>query len=118
MEELLHMPLCHTLWTNQMGYIEVKAQLPGIYGNINRPCPRAMPSDSGQFTAINPRQLGFNYYIITYNNFIIMVSGEYSGTPLKWTPLEPKILSYREVSLAQGLGPSYNCGKFMIKQDY
>ena len=37
MEELLHMPLCHTPWTNQMGYIKVKAQLPGIYGNVNRP---------------------------------------------------------------------------------
>ena len=24
------------------------------YGNINRPCPRATPLDSGQFTAINP----------------------------------------------------------------
>ena len=28
-------------WTNQMGYITVRAQLPGIYGNVNRPCPRA-----------------------------------------------------------------------------
>ena len=61
MEELLRTPLCHTPWTNQMGYIKVKAQLPGIYGNVNRPCPRATPSDSGRFTAINPRQLGFNY---------------------------------------------------------
>ena len=32
--------------TNQMGYINVKAQLPGIYGNVNQPCPRAVPSDS------------------------------------------------------------------------
>ena len=44
-----------------MGYIKVKAQLPGIYGNVNRPCPRATPSDSDQFTDINPRQLGFTY---------------------------------------------------------
>ena len=29
-------------------------QLPGIYGNVNRPCPWATPSDSGRFTAINP----------------------------------------------------------------
>ena len=27
---------------------------PGIYGNVNHPCPRASPSDSGRFTAINP----------------------------------------------------------------
>ena len=26
--------------------IEVKAQLPGIYGNVNQPCPWAAPSDS------------------------------------------------------------------------
>ena len=32
----------------------VIARLPGIYGNVNRPCPRAAPSDSGRFTAINP----------------------------------------------------------------
>ena len=37
-----------------MGYIIVIARLPGIYGNVNRPCPRAAPSDSGRFTAINP----------------------------------------------------------------
>ena len=43
-----------TLWTNQMGYIIVIARLPGIYGNVNRPCPRAAPSDSGRFIAINP----------------------------------------------------------------
>ena len=50
----------HTaLWTNQMGYITLLAQLPGIYGSVNCPCPRAMPSDSG---AINPGQLGNNYY--------------------------------------------------------
>ena len=35
-----------TVRTNQMGYIKVKAQLPGIYGNVNQPCPRAVPSDS------------------------------------------------------------------------
>ena len=45
MEDLLRTPLCHTLRTNQMGYIKVKAQLPGIYGNVN------------------PWQLGFNYYL-------------------------------------------------------
>ena len=38
------------------------ARLPRIYGNINHPCPWATPSDSGWFTAINHRQLGFNYY--------------------------------------------------------
>ena len=38
-----------------MGYnIIVIARLPGIYGDVNRPCPRATPSDSGRFTAINP----------------------------------------------------------------
>ena len=26
------------------------------YGNVNHPCPRATPSDSGWFTAKNPRQ--------------------------------------------------------------
>ena len=51
------------LWTNQVGYITLIAQLPGIYGNVNRPCPLATPSDSGRFTAINPGQLGNNYYI-------------------------------------------------------
>ena len=35
-----------TLWTNQMGYITLVAQLPWIYGDVNRPCPRATPSDS------------------------------------------------------------------------
>ena len=40
--------------TNQVGYITVIARLLGIYGNVNRPCPRASPSDSGRFTAINP----------------------------------------------------------------
>ena len=28
-------------WTNEMGYITVRALLLGIYGNVNRPCPRA-----------------------------------------------------------------------------
>ena len=37
MEDLLRTPLYHTLWTNQMGYIKVKSQLPGIYGNVNQP---------------------------------------------------------------------------------
>ena len=54
MEDLLRTPLYHTLWANQMGYINVKAQLPGIHDNENQPYPRATPSDSGQFTAINP----------------------------------------------------------------
>ena len=63
MEDLLRTPVYHTLRTNQMGYIKVKAQLPGIYGNVNRPCPRVAPSDSGRFTAINPWRLG--YYLST-----------------------------------------------------
>ncbi len=42
MKGLLRTPLYHTLWINQMGYMKVKAQLPGI---------------------VNPRQLGFNYYL-------------------------------------------------------
>ena len=46
-----------------MGYIKFKAQLPGIYGNVNRLCPRAAPSDLGRFTAVNPWRLGFNYYL-------------------------------------------------------
>ena len=36
----------HALWTNQMGYISLIARLPGIYGDVNKPCPRAAPSDS------------------------------------------------------------------------
>ena len=39
-EDLMRTPLCHTPRTNQMGYIKVKAQMPGIYGNVNRPCTR------------------------------------------------------------------------------
>ena len=27
--------------------------LPGIFGNVNRLCPQATPSDSGRFTAKN-----------------------------------------------------------------
>ena len=52
------------LWTNQMGYniITLIAQLSGFYGNINHPCPRTTPLDSGWFTAINPGQLGKIYY--------------------------------------------------------
>ena len=61
--DLLRTPLYYIPRTNQMGYIKVKAQLPAIYGNVNRPCPRAAPSDSGRFTAINPWRLGFNYYM-------------------------------------------------------
>ena len=41
------------LWTNQMGYIKVRAQLLGIYGNVNCPCRRAALSDSNRFNAIN-----------------------------------------------------------------
>ena len=49
--------------TNQVGYITVIAWLLGIYGIVNRPCPRASPSDSGRFTAINPQQPCYNYYL-------------------------------------------------------
>jgi hypothetical protein len=45
------------LWTNQVGYKTLIAQLPGIHGDVNCPCPRATPSDSGRFAAINPWQL-------------------------------------------------------------
>ena len=51
-----------------MGYIIVKARLPGIYDNVNRPCPRAAPSDSGRFTAINPWPRP-----ITITNTMIMI---------------------------------------------
>jgi hypothetical protein len=63
MEENARSPLCGTVWTNQVGYITLIAQLLGSYGDVNRPCPRATPSDSGRFIAITPRQLGNNYYI-------------------------------------------------------
>ena len=57
-------------WTNQMRYITLIAQLSGIYGNVNRPCPWATPSDQGRFTAINPGQLCNNYYMYcTYMDF-------------------------------------------------
>ena len=36
----------------------------GIYDNVNRPCPRASPSDSGRFTAINPYHPCYNYYLV------------------------------------------------------
>ena len=42
------------LWTNQMGYIIIIARLPGIYGDVDHPCPQTMLLDSGRFTAINP----------------------------------------------------------------
>ena len=45
-----------TMWTNKMGYITSIAQLPGIYGSV---------LGLGRFTAINPRQLGYNYYILS-----------------------------------------------------
>lgn len=41
-----------TLWTNQVGYITLIAQLPGINGNVNQPCPQA-----------HPMQMGYNYYM-------------------------------------------------------
>ena len=44
-----------------MGYIILTARLPWIYGNVNCPCPRASPSDSGRFTAINPQHPCYNY---------------------------------------------------------
>ena len=59
----------HCTHHTQMGYIIV--QLPGIYGNVNQPspraqnrhCPQATPSDLVCLsTAINPRQLAYNYY--------------------------------------------------------
>ena len=59
MEDLLRTPLYHTLRTNQMGYIKVKAQLPGIYGNVN------------------PWRLGFNYYILSYK-------AEVYGSHVQW----------------------------------
>jgi len=39
------------------GYIIVIAQLSGIYGNINKPRPRAVTLGLRWFTATNPRQL-------------------------------------------------------------
>ena len=64
------------LWTNQVrccanescvlfhsleGYI---VQLSGIYGNVNKPRPRAVTLALGWFTAINPWQLYYNYYTL------------------------------------------------------
>ena len=46
--------MVHMILANQVGYIIVIARLPGIYGDVNRPCSRATPSDSDRFTAINP----------------------------------------------------------------
>ena len=43
----------HALWTNQMGYISLIAQLPGIYGSkqtLSSGCALGL----GSFTAINP----------------------------------------------------------------
>ena len=39
---------CATLWTNQVGYIKVRAQLTEIYGNVNSPSLRAELLDSGR----------------------------------------------------------------------
>ena len=64
MEDLLHMLLYHTLQTNQMVYIKVKVQLPGIYGNVNQPLSSGYALGFGRFIAINPRQLDFNYYVM------------------------------------------------------
>ena len=55
-----------------MGYIIVIARLPGIYGNVNRPCPRAAPSDSGRFTAINPWPRAIT---ITYTDMLLSNNG-------------------------------------------
>ena len=67
------------LLTNQMGYIIVIAQLPEIYGNVNRPYPRATPSDSGRFTAINPwpRALTITKIIVKH----ILEVGQGLGSP-------------------------------------
>ena len=68
-------------WTNQVrccadesgallhsleGYIILIAQLSGIYGNVNKPRPRAGALGRGWFTAINPCRLCYNYYIPQY----------------------------------------------------
>jgi hypothetical protein len=53
MEENTRAPLCGPVWTNQVGYITLIAQLPGIYGDVNRP----------ESEGVNPRQLGNNYYL-------------------------------------------------------
>ena len=60
MEDLLRTPVYHTLRTNQMGYIKVKAQLPGIYViviarsqgfmAVNRPESEGAARGQGQFT--------------------------------------------------------------------
>ena len=36
------------------GYITLIVQLSGIYGDVNKPCPRAVALRLGWFTAINP----------------------------------------------------------------
>ena len=46
-----------------MGYITVIAQSPWIYGNVNKPCPRAYALGLGLFTAINPCRLCNSYYV-------------------------------------------------------
>ena len=38
--------LCALHTPSNVLLIIVIARLPGIYGNVNRPCPRATPSDS------------------------------------------------------------------------
>ena len=65
-------------WTNQVrccadescallhsleGYTILIAQLSGIYGNVNKPRSRAVALGLGWFTAINPWQPCYNYYI-------------------------------------------------------
>ena len=68
-----------------MGYIIVLAQLPGIYdvnqpeseGIVNRPCPRATPSDSGRFTVINPWPHAIT---ITYHTGVVQpAQGAFEG---------------------------------------
>ena len=58
-----------------MGYIIVTARLPGIYGDVNRPCPRATPSDSGRFTAINPwpRAITITYTVAFGNQNLYII---------------------------------------------
>ena len=61
-----------------MGYIIVIARLPGIYGDVNRPCPRATPSDSGRFTAINPgpRAITITYCIVADETSYVVYEGK------------------------------------------
>ena len=68
-----------------MGYIIVIARLPGIYGNVNHSCPRAAPSDSGRFTAINPwsRAITITYTTKVYNCNCYIISLLYCNTCIR-----------------------------------